>query len=158
MAELVGWLVSLLGLLFLAMTSLVGKGPRRFLRYVWNGQFSRFSAFGAIGTIAHYTVLVSVVALLGESAVLGATCGAVVGALINYLLNYRFTFSSSLRHRDTLPRFLLMAGVGVLMNALIVGVLTAAGLHYMIAQVVATLTVLLINYLVSKKWIFRDQT
>lgn len=155
-AERLGWWMSLLGLFLLAVSIYWRRirGPIGGLR--WFGQFSRFAVVGVVGTIGHYVLLILSVSGLGLSPVVGATMGAALGALINYGLNYRYTFASSSRHAKALPRFLLMAGLGLMANALIVGFLVDVGFHYLAAQVLATGTVLVINFLVSKTWIFRE--
>lgn len=157
-AERAGWWMSLLGSVLLAVSifSRQVRGPLGRLR--WLGQFSRFAVVGAVGTAGHYALLVLAVSGLGLSPVLGTSMGAALGALINYALNYRYTFASSSRHRTAMPRFLLMAGAGLVANAIIVGVLVGVGLHYLAAQVLATGAVLMINYVVSKTWIFREPT
>lgn len=119
-------------------------------------QFSRFLAAGAIGTMGHYALLILAVSVFGFAPVLGATMGAALGALTNYMLNYRYTFISNVKHVVALPRFLLLAGVGIFLNAFIVGVFVHFGLHYLAAQVIATAGVLVLNYFVSKTWIFRE--
>lgn len=119
-------------------------------------QFSRFLAAGAIGTVGHYALLIATVSVLGLAPVIGATMGASLGALTNYVLNYRYTFISNVKHVVALPRFLLLAGVGIFLNAFIVGALVYFGFHYLAAQVVATAGVLVLNYFVSKTWIFRE--
>lgn len=48
-----------------------------------------------------------------------------------------------------------MAAVGVGMNGLIVEALTRYEVNYLVAQVVATLVILGINFTVSRLWIFR---
>lgn len=118
-------------------------------------QFLRFASAGVLGTLAHYVVLVLVVSATDASPIVGTASGATVGALINYWLNYHFTFRSQHRHRRTLPRFLLLATIGIGLNALIVGMLVSQGLHYLLAQLAATAIVLFTNYMVSKLWIFR---
>ena len=155
-AERTGWWMSLLGL-FLLMTGVYfGEARWAISKPQWLGQFSRFAAVGLVGTAGHYALLILAVSGLGFSAVVGTTMGAALGAFINYALNYRFTFASNSRHSKALPLFLLMAGSGLVVNAVIVGFLVDGGLHYLAAQVFATGTVLVINYLVSKAWIFRE--
>ena len=81
-------------------------------------------------------------------------CGAALGAICNYVLNYHFNFRSTRRHREALPRFLAMAGIGIALNGFIVAALSKAGLHYLLAQATATVLVLSMNFLVSRTWIF----
>lgn len=116
---------------------------------------TRYAVIGAVGTALHYLVLVSLVQGFGTNSAYAAMAGATAGALCNYQLNRRFNFRSTRPHREALPRFLMMAAVGIFLNGLIVGLLSAAGLHYMLAQVFATALILLINYQASKSWIFQ---
>lgn len=120
-------------------------------------RFLAFAGVGVIGTVAHYLTLTGLFELLGVSAVIASSAGYVVGAVINYLLNYHYTFRSSLSHTRTAPLFFAIAGVGFFMNGAIVGLLTSkAALHYLLAQVVATGTVLVWNFLANHFGTFRE--
>lgn len=133
------------------------------------GQFVRFTGVGAIGTGAHYVALF---ALLGTGAhpTAATTVGAVIGALVNYALNYRYTFNSRRRHRDTLWRFLVLAAVGLALNAGIMHGLLALAAHagaiadpahpsawvVLLIQIVATGVVLLWNFAGNRWWTFAE--
>jgi len=118
-------------------------------------QFIRYAGAGAIGTAAHYAILVALVQTGAAGAIVATTAGAIVGAAINYALNHRVTFASGVPHARALPRFAAVATLGIALNALIVAiVLTFAGPHYLVAQVVATLTVLAAGYLANRAWTF----
>ena len=118
-------------------------------------QFVRYAGAGVIGTATHYAVLVALVQVAQVGAVAASTAGAIVGACINYLLNHRFTFASGQPHRRALPRFAAVAAAGVVLNALVLAaVLALAGPHYLVAQVIATLAVLLAGYLANRTWTF----
>lgn len=116
--------------------------------------FLRFASAGAIGTLGHYSLLIVLVSILGVAPSTSAACGATVGALINYWLTRTYVFYSTKNHRKTLPRFFAMAFFGILFNGFLVGSLTSAGMHYLAAQIIATIIVLFINFGVSKIWIF----
>jgi putative flippase GtrA len=118
-------------------------------------QFLRYAGAGAIGTIAHYAVLVGLVQGAQAGVVVASTAGAIVGAGINYALNHRITFASREPHARALPRFAAVAAGGIALNALVLAaVLTLIGPHYLVAQVVATLAVLGAGYLVNRAWTF----
>lgn len=157
-SERVAWMLSLAGLCGVALASI----PRTRLAMATNNalirQFTRFASAGAMGTTLHYGALIALVALLGLSPVIATTLGATLGALTNYWLNHRFTFRSTRRHTETLPRFMAMAAVGIVLNGFIVGTLADQGLHYLLAQIAATTIVLFTNYMVSRLWIFRPPT
>lgn len=119
-------------------------------------QFISFAGVGAIGTVAHWSVLVFLVQWLSTDPVLASFTGAVVGALTNYVLNYRFTFRSTKRHREAMAKFLTVAGVGLALNSLIMAVCVGAGIHYLLSQVIATGLVLLWGFAGNRLWTFRE--
>ena len=118
-------------------------------------QFLSFVLVGAAGTVLHYLTLTAFVMLALLSPGAASAVGACVGACVNYWLNYRFTFASTRGHREMLPRFFAVAAVGAVANGIIVSQLSGLGIHFLIAQVAATCTILVLNFLVSKKWIFQ---
>jgi putative flippase GtrA len=118
-------------------------------------QFLRYAGAGAVGTALHYAVLIGLVQLAHFDAVVASTAGAIAGALVNYALNHRYTFASERPHGHALPRFALVAVAGIALNALVMAaVLAFAGPHYLVAQVIATGTVLGAGYLANRAWTF----
>lgn len=118
-------------------------------------QFMRFAAVGLAGTGAHYAVLLALVYLAAAGPGPASALGALTGACVNYWLNRRFTFGSERPHAEAIPRFIALAVVGAALNGLIVGQLANLGVHFFIAQILATLVVLVLNFVISKKWIFQ---
>lgn len=133
--------------------SFVRVSPRSPIRFVAI-QFASFASVGAIATAVQYVILVMLVQLVGMTAPIASCIGFAAGAIVSYGLNYRFTFRSGVRHTVALPKFATVAAIGLLLN---VGVLTALmklGLHYLLAQVAATGTVLCWNFLLNRQWTF----
>jgi putative flippase GtrA len=120
-------------------------------------QFLQFSAVGAVGTLVHYCILVTLTGGLGVNPIVASSAGFACGALTNYVLNYHYTFTSNKRHRETMTKFLIVALVGMLFNGLIMSVCTEAlQLHYLLAQLAATGLVLLWNFTANRFWTFRE--
>lgn len=118
-------------------------------------QFVSFTAVGAIGTAAHYLVLVTGVELLGTDPVSTSFFGALIGALCNYFINHSVTFKSDVAHSWGLPRFLMVAALGLALNTVLMAVLVnGLGINYLLAQVLATAAVLAWNFLGSVLWAF----
>jgi putative flippase GtrA len=120
-----------------------------------SSQIFKFILVGGTGTALHYVVIILAVAVLSVPPGYAAFIGASVGAFANYLLNRRFTFDSRRPHRETLPRFVLMASAGAVLNGIAVGMLSITGMHFLLAQAIATVSILILNFVVSKTWIFR---
>ena len=120
-------------------------------------KFLSFATVGVLGTAAHYTVLGALVEFAGVAVLTGTTVGFVTGAIVNYLLNRRITFASDASHAVALPKFLTVAVLGAGLNWLIVDLLVhGAEIHYFIAQLAATATVLLWNFTGNHLWTFRE--
>ena len=117
--------------------------------------FVRYTLVGTVATGAHYAVLVTLVEVLRLPPAHASALGALCGAAVAYLANRRFTFSSTARHRRVLPRFLLIAALGAALNGLLVWVGTSVfGWHYLVAQAVVTVAVLILTYGLNRAWTF----
>ena len=120
-------------------------------------QFVKFLGVGSVSAVGHYGVLIGLVSGFGFDPVLSSAAGAFVGAVINYALNYRFTFQSSQQHTETVSRFALVAFLGMGLNTFLmwVGVAVLA-LHYLLAQILTTLLVILWSFAGNRLWTFRE--
>lgn len=119
-------------------------------------QFVKFLGVGSISAIGHYGVLIGLVSGFGADPVLSSTLGAFVGALINYTLNYRFTFQSSQQHTETLSRFAVIALLGMGLNTFLMWLGVAVlSLHYLLAQILTTLLVIIWSFMGNRLWTFR---
>jgi len=118
-------------------------------------EFLKFANSGAIGTLAHYSVLWILVDLTGTHPVAASTAGALTGAGVNYFLNYHWTFKSRLPHSRTMPRFFAIAMFSLVLNTFLMAILISLGtLHYMVAQLASTTICLVVNYFASRFWAF----
>jgi len=119
-------------------------------------QFVSFTAVGAVGTAAHYSALVVLVQFMHVGPVPASGVGFVLGALVNYILNYRLTFRSTKLHRESMPKFFLVAIVGLVLNTAIMALLTEIfRLHYLLSQILATGSVLVWNFTANRYWTFK---
>ena len=110
---------------------------------------------GAAATVAHWAVLVWGVEALAWPAWLASGCGAVGGAQVAFFGNRRFTFAHAGAVLPAWWRFQATAVMGALLGMGVVAVGVALGLHYLLAQAVATLLVLLLTVAVNRHWSFK---
>lgn len=120
-------------------------------------QMSSFAIVGAIGTAVHYLVFIALVELAGSAPVPATSAGAVLGALVNYALNYRITFASRADHARTLARFMVVAAVALILNAVIVdAAIRFVHVHYLFGQLLATGVVFVFGYAANRAWTFSE--
>ena len=118
-------------------------------------QFVNFTGVGAIGTVAHYSVLVFLVELVNINVVTATTIGFIVGAITNYLLNYYYTFKSKKPHLEASVKFFSVATLGAIINSSIMWLLVSRYLlPYMLAQVISTGVVLVWSFITNRLWTF----
>lgn len=120
--------------------------------------FSRFKRFVLVGTFAtcvQYLLLYLQVHWAGINPVLASSLGFLVGAVVNYLFNYHYTFRSNHRHGPSILKFMVVASIGLALNTTIMQAMVTNGWHYFIAQMLATVIVLLWNFTGNTIWTFR---
>jgi putative flippase GtrA len=136
--------------------------------------FLRYAAVGALATAAHWAMLVLLAEAFAVRPFVASGVGALLGAQVAFWGNWRFTFGHD---GDCWPawwRFMATACVGALLGVLLVALLAGTGAvgatalamaiawpglgwHYLAAQALATLLVLLLTYAVNKRWSFRSK-
>lgn len=99
-------------------------------------------------------MLVLAVQAAGIAAWLGTGLGAVVGAQLAFFGNRRFTFDHGGAPWPAWWRFMGTALVGGLLGMAIVGAGVALGLHYLLAQALATGTSVVLTFAVNRHWTF----
>lgn len=117
--------------------------------------FFRFVLVGGLATVIQYVVLILLVQLIGADPVFASAVGFVISAVANYIINYHYTFGSNQRHTSAITKFTALASVGLVLNSGIMSALVRLGLHYLPAQIVATVIVLLWNFAGNSLWTFR---
>lgn len=138
---------------------LVGRGGhRRGQAKFWSRSVNilRYALTGGLATAAHYLVMFALVEGQLAEAPAASMAGALCGALVAYAGNRHCTFADpQASHRRALPRFATVALLGAALNGAAVWLaLVALGLHYLLAQVLATLIVLVLGYRLNRTWSF----
>ncbi len=118
-------------------------------------EFWRYLLVGMGATALHYVLLLALVEFAGAAAAPSAAFGAACGALAAYAGNRRFTFGAGAAHGQAFPRFLAVAACGSVSNGAIVWTGTEIlGMHYMAAQVIATVIVVWSGFALNRSWSF----
>ncbi|WP_059414490.1 GtrA family protein [Cupriavidus basilensis] len=118
-------------------------------------RFVRFLGAGATATALHYVTLIALVSS-GAPALPASAAGSVVGLLTHYFISSRWVFVHVHPERIAFVRFFLVSALAFLLNSLLMLAGLAVGLHYLIAQIVSTLLVMLVNYVLHANWTFMN--
>jgi putative flippase GtrA len=122
--------------------------------FKWSS-FLRFVSVGGAATLCQYLVLTLLVELLGMKAAASSCIGYGAGAAVSYVMNRLWTFKTDLSHAQSLPRFLVMVGLGFLLSFFVMRALVdVAGINYLLAQALTSGIVMLSNYLLAASWVF----
>lgn len=119
------------------------------------GEFARFLGVGGFCTALQYLILIALVSLAAADTAIASSIGFSLSALVNYQLNRRYTFQSQRSHRQAVPRFAVVLGVGLLLTySLMHTFANGFGLHYLLAQIGTTGVVLIWNFSINRLWTF----
>ncbi len=117
--------------------------------------FGKFALIGAFGTVFQYLLLIVFIEYFYFNEELSSALAYAISAVFNYLANYHLTFKSQAQHHSTFPKFVILVIAALVINTLVFFTVHSMGAHYLIAQIIATLVTLIINFLVHKFWIYR---
>lgn len=114
----------------------------------------RYALVGAVATGVHYALLAALVEFGAWPPWWAAGAGALLGAQVAYLGNRAYTFGHRGDMRRSWPRFQATAVLGALLSTALVKAGDAVGLHYLVAQAVATLAAMLLTFAINRRWTF----
>ena len=114
----------------------------------------RYAAVGAVATVTHYALLWVLVEHGHWWPGLAAGAGAALGAQVGFVGNRWFTFQHSGPWLPAWWRFQLTALLGGVTSVAVVAAGVKLGWHYLLAQAGATLLVLVLTYLINRRWAF----
>ena len=113
----------------------------------------RYFIFGSMAALSRLVALAILVEIGGMQKIVASVASFFISVVINYYLQKRFTFKSSESDLYALPKFLAVSLVGLGINVGIFALLLQI-VHYLVAQVIASVLVFLFNYSVSRMFIF----
>ena len=120
----------------------------------WIIKFILHVATGALAVAVHYG-LMAFALVFGTPPLWATSIGFLGGAITRFFTAYFHVFSPSQTVRFALPKFIVALSGQLIANYLLVAALTAISLGLWTAQVLTTLLLTLINYLVYRLWVFR---
>jgi len=118
----------------------------------------RFCVVGATATSLQYLVMAALLLSELSSPLYASATGFTVSAAYNYWANARFTFGGNFNHVRSLPRFLITALSGLLLNQVVLAIGLQMGLALIVGQLLATACVFTWNYIVNAVWSFSPRS
>lgn len=119
-------------------------------------QFSGYLIVGTIATLVHFLVLTALVEAIYIHPTFASFCGFVCGGITGFTLNSRFVFQ---QQHNTISgiKYFVLAASSAFINSSIMHVLSDFfGIHYLLAQVFATGSVVIWNFIWCRHWVFKE--
>lgn len=123
-------------------------------------QFVKFGIVGVVATAIDFGVLIALTEWMGMDPVVSAAISFTVSVLFNYIASMRFVF----KRRDDMTRgrelliFVVLSLVGLGINEALMWLgINAANLNYVLVKLLATVVVMLWNFLSRKRWLDASQ-
>jgi putative flippase GtrA len=119
-------------------------------------RFLRYLLVAVAATAAHYALMAFCIERGGWPAFAASGVGAALGAQVAYVGNRWFTFEHRGAMGASWPRFQATALAGALLGMAIVAAGVALGMHYLVAQMIATGTSVFLTFAINRHWTFAD--
>ena len=124
-----------------------------------SSQLVRFGIVGVAATLTHAAIFVGAIEYLGILAVPAVMLAFSVALIVSHLGHHQWTFRSTTSHRESFPRFALVAIFGLGMNTLITWIVVdVLGMWYGIALILGILSVPPLTFLLSRKLVYNSAT
>lgn len=115
----------------------------------------RYLISGGVAATTHFTILIFLVELFGANPTLASSIGFCVAGVVNYTLQYHWTFEISEAHRTVFTRYVAVTATTLGINTALFWTLNdRLGLPYLVAQIMVTGFVVLINFTINQRYTF----
>lgn len=120
----------------------------------WVHTFSLHVVTGFAAVAAHYALMYALLRV-GLTPVPASAIGFLAGALTRFILSYAHIFAPTRGVQAAGARFVVAIAAQLTANSALLAALTHAGLAVWPAQVLTTILLTVVNYLVYRWWVFR---
>ncbi|HRF45765.1 MAG TPA: GtrA family protein [Candidatus Competibacteraceae bacterium] len=118
-------------------------------------QFLRFAIIGGTATVTHIITALALNEILGLPALTANFLAFTTAVLVSYWGNHSWTFSRQGQHDHYLPRFVVVALTGMVLNQIIVYTMVDLGhWSYRLALAIVVFMVPLITFTLNRLWVF----
>jgi len=131
---------------------------RTIIRYANRTEFMRYFCAGSLTFLTDFVILLLLTEVCGVNYLWSNLISVSVGLLMSYVLCVRWVFLDRRYNRVVFefPLFVLTCAVGILLNEFLLwACVEVAGIGYLIAKVVVTAAVFVVNFVLKKTILFR---
>ena len=119
------------------------------------GEMVRFGVIGIVATFVHVGMVVFLVEVPDLEPVWANVLAFLTALSVSYFGNFHWTFAAEGQHGRRVPRFVCTQTFGFASSQTIMFVVVEVlRMHYGIALTAVLMTVPLVSYLLSRKWVF----
>ena len=123
-------------------------------------QFFRYIFVGGIATVADWGTLYLLTEYAHVYHLVSAVIAFTVGLIVNFILSRLLVFSANEAKTGKALEFIGYAVIGVIGLGITEGIMflltNQLGAHYMLSKAIATVVVLVWNYIARKKLLYKD--
>lgn len=117
--------------------------------------FWRYCIVGGLAALLHFMVLIALVEGFQVVPTWASAIGFCLAVILNYVLQYYWTFAADGSHGRMFSLFAVFAVLTLVINTGVFWLCNeAADLPYLLSQVIATGTVVLINFQLNRRYVF----
>ena len=120
----------------------------------WLHSFSLHVITGFVAVAAHYSLMYAMLRA-GLAPVPASAVGFLAGAMTRFLLSYAHIFAPTKGVHVAGARFIVAITAQLAANSAMLAALTHGGIDVWPAQVLTTVLMTVVNYLVYRWWVFR---
>lgn len=108
-----------------------------------------------MASVAHVVVALTLIEIARVPVLTANGLAFLVAVVVSYVGNHSWTFRREGRHERHLPRFLTIALIGLALNqGIVFGLVTIAGLSYLVGILAVIAIVPVISFVLSRSWAF----
>lgn len=131
---------------------------RKIVHHASRTEFTRYFWAGSLTFLVDFTLLLLLTEFAGINYLWSNLAAVSVGIVMSYVLCVKWVFLDRRYNRVVFefPLFVLTCFVGILLNELLLWLLVEfAGSHYLVAKVIVTFVIFVINFCLKKLILFR---
>ena len=120
-------------------------------------KFSSYSLVGCVSVLFYFASIFILVEFFHQEPVFSSAVAFILMTIISYFLNKRFTFNGH-SSRRTFMRYLTVSSLGFILNSTIMYVVVHIySFHYSVGEIVTTLVIPIINFILNNFWTFKEE-